>query len=95
MDGALNAAERLRSRVTTLTLLPKLTALRTPPFSLTCSVGVASFPFMPPFRRTSSWLPTRQSTSRKWRGEIACAWRHQPTPLHRSLRPLYDPKGPC
>lgn len=44
MDGALSAAERLRSRVTTLTMLPELAALRTPPFSLTCSVGVASFP---------------------------------------------------
>ncbi|MCX5728162.1 MAG: GGDEF domain-containing protein, partial [Nitrospirae bacterium] len=27
-----------------LTILPELVALRTPPFSLTCSVGVASFP---------------------------------------------------
>jgi diguanylate cyclase (GGDEF)-like protein len=44
MDGALRAAERLRDRVTTLTILPELVALRTPPFSLTCSVGVASFP---------------------------------------------------
>jgi diguanylate cyclase (GGDEF)-like protein len=44
MDGALRAAERLRNRVTTLTILPELAALRTPPFSLTCSVGVASFP---------------------------------------------------
>ena len=38
------AAERLRSRVTTLILLPELAASRTPPFLLTCSVGVASFP---------------------------------------------------
>lgn len=44
MDGALSAAERLRSRVPTLTMLPELAALRTPPFSLTCSIGVASFP---------------------------------------------------
>ncbi|HEU4686526.1 MAG TPA: GGDEF domain-containing protein [Nitrospira sp.] len=44
MDGALSAAERLRHRVTTLTMLPELSALSTPPFSLTCSVGVASFP---------------------------------------------------
>jgi diguanylate cyclase (GGDEF)-like protein len=44
MDGALSAAERLRNRVTTLTMLPELSALKTPAFSLTCSVGVASFP---------------------------------------------------
>jgi diguanylate cyclase (GGDEF)-like protein len=44
MDGALSAAERLRNRVTTLTMLPELAALRTPPFSLTCSIGIASFP---------------------------------------------------
>jgi len=44
MDGALSAADRFRNRVTTLTILPELAALRTPPFSLTCSVGVASFP---------------------------------------------------
>ena len=44
MDGALSAAERFLNRVTTLTILPELAALRTPPFSLTCSVGVASFP---------------------------------------------------
>lgn len=44
MDGALSAAERLRNRVTTLTMLPELAALRTPPFSITCSIGVASFP---------------------------------------------------
>jgi diguanylate cyclase (GGDEF)-like protein len=44
MDGALSAAERFRNRVTALTILPELAALRTPPFSLTCSVGVASFP---------------------------------------------------
>jgi diguanylate cyclase (GGDEF)-like protein len=44
MDGALSAAERLRNRVTTLTMLPELSALKTPDFSLTCSVGVASFP---------------------------------------------------
>ncbi|HEY6084612.1 MAG TPA: GGDEF domain-containing protein [Nitrospira sp.] len=44
MDGALSAAERLRNRVTTLTMLPELSVLKTPPFSLTCSVGVASFP---------------------------------------------------
>lgn len=44
MDGALSAAERLRHRVTTLTMLPELSALTAPSFSLTCSVGVASFP---------------------------------------------------
>ncbi|MDE3041565.1 MAG: diguanylate cyclase [Nitrospirota bacterium] len=43
MDGALSAAERLRNRVTTLPVLPELVALRTPPFSVTCSIGVASF----------------------------------------------------
>ncbi|BCA54682.1 putative Diguanylate cyclase [Nitrospira sp. KM1] len=44
MDGALSAAERLRLRVTTLTMLPELSALKSRSFSLTCSVGVASFP---------------------------------------------------
>lgn len=44
MDGALSAAERLRHRVTTLTMLPELSALNTPRFVLTCSIGVASFP---------------------------------------------------
>jgi diguanylate cyclase (GGDEF)-like protein len=44
MDGALSAAERLRHRVTTLIMLPELSALTSPPFSLTCSIGVASFP---------------------------------------------------
>ncbi|HLZ34064.1 MAG TPA: GGDEF domain-containing protein, partial [Nitrospira sp.] len=44
MEGALSAAERLRRRVTTLTMLPELTALNSKPFSLTCSIGVASFP---------------------------------------------------
>ena len=44
MDGALSAAERLRHRVTTLTMLPELTALKTHPFALTSSIGVATFP---------------------------------------------------
>jgi diguanylate cyclase (GGDEF)-like protein len=44
MEGALSAAERLRNRVITLTMLPELSVLKTPSFSLTCSVGVASFP---------------------------------------------------
>ncbi|HEY5627111.1 MAG TPA: GGDEF domain-containing protein [Nitrospira sp.] len=44
MDGALRAAERLRLRVMTLTMLPELTALSSKAFSLTCSIGVASFP---------------------------------------------------
>lgn len=44
MDGALSAAERVRHRVTTLPLLPELAALRNPPLTLTCSIGVASFP---------------------------------------------------
>ena len=44
MDGALSAAERLRNRVTTLTMLPELSILSAPSFSLTCSIGVASFP---------------------------------------------------
>jgi diguanylate cyclase (GGDEF)-like protein len=42
MDGALSAAERLRLRVTTLTMLPELTALNSHP--LTSSIGVATFP---------------------------------------------------
>ena len=44
MDGALSAAERLRHRVTTLTMLPELTALNSHPFPLTTSIGVATFP---------------------------------------------------
>ncbi len=44
MDGALSAAERLRHRVTTLTMLPELTGLNTHPLALTCSIGVATFP---------------------------------------------------
>jgi diguanylate cyclase (GGDEF)-like protein len=44
MDGALSAAERLRHRVTTLTMLPELTALNSHPLALTCSIGVATFP---------------------------------------------------
>ena len=44
MGGALSAAERVRHRVTTLPLLPELAILANPPLSLTCSIGVASFP---------------------------------------------------
>ncbi len=44
MDGALSAAERLRIRVTTLTMLPELATLKGGSFQLTCSIGVASFP---------------------------------------------------
>lgn len=43
MEGALSAAERLRHRVTTLTMLPELTVLKKP-FLLTSSIGVATFP---------------------------------------------------
>jgi diguanylate cyclase (GGDEF)-like protein len=44
MEGALSAAERVRHRVTTLTMLPELSALNTHPPALTCSIGVATFP---------------------------------------------------
>ncbi len=44
MDGALSAAERLRRRVSTLTMLPELATLNNEAFSLTCSIGIASFP---------------------------------------------------
>ena len=44
MEGALSAAERLRRRVTTLTMLPELTTLNSQTFPLTCSIGVATFP---------------------------------------------------
>jgi diguanylate cyclase (GGDEF)-like protein len=44
MDGALSAAERLRHRVTTLTMLPELMALNNKHSLLTCSIGVATFP---------------------------------------------------
>lgn len=44
MEGALSAAERVRHRVTTLLLLPELAELAQRQLSLTCSIGVASFP---------------------------------------------------
>ncbi|WP_053381316.1 GGDEF domain-containing protein [Nitrospira moscoviensis] len=44
MEGALSAAERVRHRVTTLLLLPELAPLAKRDLSLTCSIGVASFP---------------------------------------------------
>jgi diguanylate cyclase (GGDEF)-like protein len=44
MEGALSAAERVRHRVTTLLLLPELAPLAKRELSLTCSIGVASFP---------------------------------------------------
>ena len=44
MEGALSAADRLRHRVTTLTMLPELMALHDKPSILTCSIGVATFP---------------------------------------------------
>ena len=44
MEGALSAAERLRHRVTTLTMLPELKTLNNQAHTLTCSIGIASFP---------------------------------------------------
>ncbi len=44
VDGAVTVADRLRHRVTTLMLLPELATLISPPFSLTCSIGIAGFP---------------------------------------------------
>ena len=44
MDGALSAAERVRHRVTNLLMLPELAMLADQQRSLTCSIGVASFP---------------------------------------------------
>ncbi len=44
IDGAVTVAERLRHRVTTLMLLPELATIISPQYSLTCSIGVASFP---------------------------------------------------
>ncbi|MGQ0811137.1 MAG: diguanylate cyclase [Nitrospiraceae bacterium] len=44
VEGAVSFAERLRHRVTTLMLLPELAAIVDPPFLLTCSIGVATFP---------------------------------------------------
>ena len=93
MDGSLSAAERFRKRVTTLTILPELAALRTPPFSLTCSVESPPSPLMPPFRRNSLSLPMQRSTSRRRRGKTAYAWRALPPLPHRSPRPLYGPKA--
>lgn len=44
MDGAISVAERLQHRMTTLALLPELAKLANPPLSLTCSIGIATFP---------------------------------------------------
>lgn len=44
MDGALSVAERLQHRMATLVLLPELARLANPPLSLTCSIGIATFP---------------------------------------------------
>lgn len=44
VDGAETVAERLRHRVTTLMLLPELATIISPQFSLSCSIGIASFP---------------------------------------------------
>jgi len=44
MEGALSVAERLQHRMTTLALLPELAKLANPPLSLTCSIGIATFP---------------------------------------------------
>jgi diguanylate cyclase (GGDEF)-like protein len=44
MDGALSVAERLQHRMATLALLPELARLTNPPLSLTCSIGIATFP---------------------------------------------------
>ncbi len=44
VEGALSAADRLRLRVTALLLLPELAPLAQQHLSLTCSIGVASFP---------------------------------------------------
>ncbi len=44
VDGAVTVAERLRHRVTTLMLLPELATIISPQFSLTCSIGIATFP---------------------------------------------------
>ncbi len=44
MDGALRVAERLQHRMATLVLLPELATLANPPLSLTCSIGIATFP---------------------------------------------------
>jgi diguanylate cyclase (GGDEF)-like protein len=44
MEGALSAAERIRHRVMTLLLLPELALLADRHRTLTCSIGVATFP---------------------------------------------------
>lgn len=44
LEGALTAAERVRHRVMSLLLLPELAALADRKLSLTCSIGVATFP---------------------------------------------------
>jgi len=44
MNGAMSVAERLQHRMMTLALLPELAKLANPPLSLTCSIGIATFP---------------------------------------------------
>src|SRR5262245_56841721 len=44
MEGAMSSAERLRHRVITLSMLTELIAIHDKPSSLTCSIGVATFP---------------------------------------------------
>lgn len=44
LGGAVTLAERLLRRVAALSFLPELSALTSPPLSLTCSIGVAAFP---------------------------------------------------
>lgn len=44
VDGAVTVAERLRHRVMTLMLLPELATIISPQFTLSCSIGIASYP---------------------------------------------------
>lgn len=87
MEGALSAAERLRLRVTTLTMLPELTALNSKPCSLTCSIGVASFPI---HASTSSDLIIAADTAVYTAKKSGKNCVRMATPANPSL-PLFDP----
>ena len=87
MEGALSAAERLRLRVTTLTMLPELTALNGKPCSLTCSIGVASFPI---HASTSSDLVIAADSAVYMAKKSGKNCVRMATPANPSL-PLFDP----
>jgi diguanylate cyclase (GGDEF)-like protein len=93
MEEGFSAAERLRLRVTILTMLQELAALNRRPFSFTCSIGVASYPIHasdPPDLVVAADAP-----SMKGRGQRKTVWAWQRVPAHLSPSPvlLYHPKA--